>query len=131
MPSFWRICVASTGSSLVSMAQPLAQTGNIAETGRSLRKTGFGGLSLGQVTPEPLLARVPCIERLLGRSRGRSPKAARPASAAGMFHAQRLPGKKVASYASGKVERFSRRVNEQKHQNRRHTRPRVERSSNA
>src|SRR5439155_174555 len=32
--------------------------------------------------------------------------------------------KEVASYPSGKVERFSRRVNEQKHQNRRHARPR-------
>src|SRR5207247_2349168 len=72
MPSFWRICVASTGSSLVSMAQPLAQTGNIAETGRSLRKNGFSGIVLGQVSPGPLLA-VSVRRAASGCSRERHP----------------------------------------------------------
>jgi len=58
------------------MAQPLAQTGNIAETGRSLRKTGFGGLS-------------PAKSR---RSRS--------LSGYGAFAPSR---REVASYASGKV----------------------------
>src|SRR6266705_4304685 len=76
MPSFWRICVASTGSSLVSMAQPLAQTGNIAETGRSLRKKRVWPLVLGQVAPEPLLERSRCMSGLW-LLRGRSLKPAR------------------------------------------------------
>src|SRR5882762_9381554 len=112
MPSFWRIWVASTGSSLVSMAQPLAQTGNIAETGCSLRKKRVWPLVLGQVVPEPFLERSRCIERPL----------VAPGAPSRM---------EVASYPSGKVERFSRGVNEQEHQNRRHARTRVQRSSNA
>src|SRR5439155_19390236 len=95
MPSFWRICVASTGSSLVSMAQPLAQIGNIAETGRSLRKKRVWPLVLGQVAPEPLLERSRCMSGLW-LLRGLSLKPA-----------PRLPAGEGASYPSGKVERFS------------------------
>jgi len=57
------------------MAQPLAQTGNIAETGRSLRKNGFSGIVLGQVSPGPLLA-VSVRLAASGRSRERHPKPA-------------------------------------------------------
>jgi len=58
------------------MAQPLAQTGNIAETGRSLRKKRVWPLVLGQVAPEPLLERSRCMSGLW-LLRGRSLKPAR------------------------------------------------------
>src|SRR6267143_4179096 len=123
MPSFWRICVASTGSSLVSTAHPLAQTGNIAETGRSLRKKRVWPPVLGRVAPKPLPERSRCMSGLC-LLRRRSPKPARrvepcPRHVGSVADpgaiVSDLPGcscaapsrKEVASYPSGKVERFS------------------------